>query len=172
MPFWEPAFSASQTAMNSLAGSLSYIRASFPRTQGSRSWPDHLGTAQPGASGNVTLVEEPPLFYIYRHQLYQYTNDTIIQPIHAVNVTGVPNEPLQLVAGDDARGLTGGQWRWAGTRLMYDHYGRSNRGTYYACAFENGGSGVFMNMQPGKPPKNCSAFQLVYMMQKTEGEDE
>ena len=58
-------------------------------------------------------------------------------------------EPLQLVAADsDARALTGGTWRWAGTRLIYDHYGRTNRGTYYACATEGGGSGVFMNMQP------------------------
>ncbi|KAI4520648.1 hypothetical protein K525DRAFT_203175 [Schizophyllum commune Loenen D] len=169
MPFWEPGYGSSQSLMYSLADSLSYARAKFPRSQGEKGWSNYLGTAQPGAPGNLTLVPEAPLFYIYRQQLYRYTNETSILPIQAANVTGMPNEPLQLVAADsDARALTGGTWRWAGTRLIYDHYGRTNRGTYYACATEGGGSGVFMNMQPGNPPKGCAVFQVIHEVQKTE----
>ncbi|KAL1747452.1 hypothetical protein HDZ31DRAFT_31866 [Schizophyllum fasciatum] len=172
MPFWEPGYGSSQTTINSLADSLSFARAKFPRTQGARNWADYLGTKEHGVAGNVSLVADPPLFYIYRHQLYQYTNDSSILPVQAANVTGLPNDPLQLVAADsDARALTGGIWRWAGTRLIYDHYGRTNRGTYYACALEGGGSGVFMNMQPGKPPKDCAAFQVIHEVQKSEGEE-
>ena len=48
MPFWEPGYGSSQSVMYSLADSLSYARARFPRSQGEKGWSNYLGTAQPG----------------------------------------------------------------------------------------------------------------------------
>ena len=50
---------------------------------------------------------------------------------------------LQLVAGEPSDAVSGGRWRWAGTRLMYDLGERTNRGQYYSCP----DGSVYMNMQ-------------------------
>ena len=104
----------------------------------------HISAGHPG---NITLVpgtDQPGLFYIYRHQLYNYVNETFIYPVATVNAsTSSPDEPLQLVAGEPSDAVSGGRWRWAGTRLMYDLGERTNRGQYYSCP----DGSVYMNMQ-------------------------
>ena len=104
----------------------------------------HIAAGHPG---NITLVpgtDQPGLFYIYRHQLYNYVNETFIYPVATVNAsTTSPDEPLQLVAGEPSDAVTGGRWRWAGTRLMYDLGERTNRGLFYSCP----DGSVYMNMQ-------------------------
>ncbi|KAL1747470.1 hypothetical protein HDZ31DRAFT_31968 [Schizophyllum fasciatum] len=160
VPFWEPG--VRQTSDTSITGQLSYLIANVPRYQPQAAHSKHLTTFQPGHPGNITLVpgtEQPGLFHLYRHQLYNYVNDTFIYPVAAVNVSATsPDEPLQLVAGEHGGAVLGGRWRWAGTRLMYDLGVRTNRGLYYACP----DGGVYLNMQEAKPPQDCSVFSLHY----------
>ncbi|KAL1678128.1 hypothetical protein EV122DRAFT_212714 [Schizophyllum commune] len=160
IPFWEPG--VRQSTDSSLAGQLSYLIANVPRYQPQLAHSKHLTTIQPGHPGNITLVpgtDQPGLFYIYRHQLYNYVNETFIYPVATVNAsTTSPDEPLQLVAGEPSNAVSGGRWRWAGTRLMYDLGERTNRGLYYSCP----DGSVYMNMQEAKPPRDCSVFSLHY----------
>ncbi|KAL1659635.1 hypothetical protein GGF50DRAFT_130888 [Schizophyllum commune] len=137
IPFWDPG--VRQSTDSSLAGQLSYLIANVPRYQPQLAHSKHLTTIQPGHPGNITL--------------------TFIYPVATVNTsTTSPDEPLQLVAGEPSDAVSGGRWRWAGTRLMYDLGERTNRGLYYSCP----DGSVYMNMQEAKPPRDCSLFSLHY----------
>lgn len=88
MPFWESG--VRQTSDSSLAGQLSYLIANVPQYQPRAAHSKHLAPAVSGLPGNITLVSgsaQPGLFYLYRHQLYNYVNETCIYPVSAVNVS-------------------------------------------------------------------------------------
>ena len=69
--------------------------------------------------------------------------------INVMNVTEKSPVPLKLVANKTAKGVSGGTWRWQGTRLFYDYGTKSNLGLFYHCIFHQGeGHGVYMTLDP------------------------
>lgn len=84
-----------------------------------------------------------PKFFIDKSQLYMYTNDTSIQPVNVLNVTGSNDDPMRykLAIGDEAGGLLS-SWEWAGTSLRYTYGSRdwNNKGLFYQCP----GKGIYL----------------------------
>ena len=117
-------------------------------------------TSHTGNPGNATMRRNrsPPLFYIHQNQLWHYHNESAIMPVNVHNISdtappsvaaaaGSQQLPLQLVVGDRTGGVSGGRWRWQGTRLFYENGEQTNQGLFYSCADVNGLNGLFLFLQ-------------------------
>ena len=95
----------------------------------------------------------PPLFFINQQQLWQLTNQTAILRVNVLNVTddAAHPGPLKLELAEDAGGVTGGVWRWRGTKLYYDLGPRTNGGLFFACRTRSGTRGVYTALEPCVP---------------------
>ena len=60
---------------------------------------------------------------------------------------GQAEQAGQLVVGDRTGGVSGGRWRWQGTRLFYENGEQTNQGLFYSCADVNGLNGLFLFLQ-------------------------
>lgn len=97
----------------------------------------------------MSTQTSPPLFYLSRNKLYQYTNDTHIIPVGVVNSTLTAQAPLQLVVGPGDKALANGKWSWYGTLLNYEApTGQRNRGLFYSCSDKTGSPGLFLALDP------------------------
>lgn len=105
----------------------------------------YILTKHAGEPGNAVITRNSPLqFFISRNQLYQYTNDSYILPVHVVNSSTTADVPLQLVTGNKVKSAASGIWRWKGVELHYEEASVSNHGIFYACQDKTGERGVFM----------------------------
>lgn len=136
---------------------------------------DPFGPKVSGGPGNTTIGQSsrPPLFYINKGQLYQSINASFIYPVNVKNVTGRDDFPLQISVGEDYDGMSGGTWRWQGTRLFYDYGSSTNMGIYYSCRTDYGFYSVgFYLKPPSKMPAKCTAVSLHSLIKDDEeGED-
>ena len=102
--------------------------------------------------GSALIYENPnpPLFYVYKDQLWQLTNETYILRVNLMNVTDDANHPapLRLELDTEAKGIKGGEWRWKGTALYYDLGNESNNGLFFSCRRGSGYLGVYTSLQP------------------------
>lgn len=80
-----------------------------------------------------------------------------------MNVTGeAPSThpaPLKLEFDSDAKGISGGTFRWRGTKLHYDLGSRTNGGMYYSCKDQNGTVGVYTSLEPLVLLLSVSSFE-------------
>ncbi|KAI0036722.1 hypothetical protein K488DRAFT_81718 [Vararia minispora EC-137] len=127
-----------------------------------------------GVPSNVTiqnhLPTDPPLYFLDRDQLYQWTNDSYILPVTVLNTTTSDEDPLpyKLVLGSSEEMIQGVSWRWRGVNLFLDHAGRkeSNLGNYYTCKNTHGHLGTYMYLRTqgershGVLPKGCYVVRL------------
>jgi len=122
---------------------------------------DYLAVDDSKSRPFISSIASPPLFYLSRNKLYQYTNDTHIIPVGVVNSTLTAEAPLQLVVGSGDKSLANGKWSWYGTLLNYEApTGQKNRGLFYSCSDKTGSPGLFLALDPVKPPKDCFAVSL------------
>ena len=73
-----------------------------------------------------------------------------LRPLRLLVIQLLPHPrhlPLQLVVGDRTGGVSGGRWRWQGTRLFYENGEQTNQGLFYSCADVNGLNGLFLFLQ-------------------------
>ncbi|TFK43537.1 hypothetical protein BDQ12DRAFT_731546 [Crucibulum laeve] len=160
IPTWEGL--NGRGSMGSLVPGASYIEALGP-VRDNEVQTKHLTVHVPGSLGNLTVApnsREPPLFYIYQNQLWQFTNETTIYPVNVVNVTGTSDFPLQLVLGTKREGVSTGSWRWRGAMLYYDQGTKGNQGLFYSCITESELPGVFMFLKPSPTPPGCEPLTL------------
>ena len=80
-------------------------------------------------------MENPPLFFVGRGQLYQYVNESFILPVNVLNSTASDDDPMpyKLVVGDTHQGLSNTYWKWRGEQLHFDHQDKTNEALFYAC---------------------------------------
>ncbi|KAF5387596.1 hypothetical protein D9615_000406 [Tricholomella constricta] len=160
VPTWDGA--RGQISINSLVQGTSYIEAVGP-IKDDQFRTTHLSLVHPGQPGNLTVLPNsraPPLFYIFRNQLWLFNNETSIYPVNALNTTNKANFPLQLVVGNKHTGSRHGSWRWHATMLYYDQGTAGNGGLYYSCTMEDGSNGVFIFLKPSPTPPGCETMTL------------
>ncbi|KIY71432.1 hypothetical protein CYLTODRAFT_418825 [Cylindrobasidium torrendii FP15055 ss-10] len=172
IPAWAGA--PGRTSITSLIPGATYIEVTAPgsRTRGSEPpKTSHLALRDPDSVGNLTHVpvskhnSEPPLFFINRDKLWLYRNESYIFPVNVVNATEqLPDKrdqtPMQLVADTKTSGISGGQWKWRGTRLQYHQGSFSNYGVFYSCPLDAGGSGIFLTLKVMAKPEGCQVINL------------
>ncbi|KII95202.1 hypothetical protein PLICRDRAFT_34039 [Plicaturopsis crispa FD-325 SS-3] len=164
IPTWEN-FS-SRSSIGSLVPGASFIEAMGSARTDQWHSPNYLTIRQSGGDrgtpGNATIgqTNSPPLFFINKEQLYQFTNATHILPVNVYNSTAVRGGlPLRLATGDKLEGIGGGSWRWKGTMLYYDYGAKSNNGLFYLCQYRTA-PGVYMNLDPAPTPPGCNIVTL------------
>jgi len=125
----------------------------------------------PGEPSNVTIDtvrKDPPLYFVDRQQLYQWTNDTYILSVNVLNSTTSEEDPMpyKLVLDTEKHGLKGAVWRWRGTDLHVDYLNMSNRGHFYTCKNSAGRIGTYLFLdvvdmdESSTPPQGCYAVKL------------
>ena len=101
--------------------------------------------------GSAMIYENPnpPLFYVYKDQLWQVTNETYILRVNLMNVTETDDHPLPLKLELDTKpqGIKGGEWRWKGTALYFDLGNESNGGIYFSCKKGHGYQGLYTSLK-------------------------
>ena len=110
-----------------------------------------------GRPGNVTIdnhIHSPPVFYIFKRQLWYMKNESAIWPVNMKNTTGTHILPAQLII-EEKRGGIAGTWRWEGTMLNFDIGGKKNpvHRLFFVCRSPRNIFNVFWSPQPWVPLK-------------------
>ncbi|KAF9055257.1 hypothetical protein BDZ89DRAFT_1031852 [Hymenopellis radicata] len=186
MPAWAGA--PGRTSIGSLVPGATHIEAIIPsRTSGKGTTTHltipsigvhHLPDSKPGLTfdldhlGNLTLIPtaetnaSPPLFFINQDHLWLFRNESAIFPVSVVNATtqfeGSPQNqaPMQLIIDRKHIGVSGGSWKWRGTRLHYHHGNHNNAGVFYTCPTANGRTGVYLVLEVAGRMQGCNVVSL------------
>ncbi|KAF8914592.1 hypothetical protein CPB85DRAFT_519397 [Mucidula mucida] len=154
MPAWGGA--PGRTSIGSLVPGATHIEAIIPSRTSGKGTTTHLTIPSIDHLGNLTLIPtaktnySPPLFFINQDHLWLFRNESAIFPVSVVNATtqfedSQQNQaPMQLIIDRKHVGVSGGSWKWRGTRLHYHHGNHNNAGVFYSCPTENGGTGVYL----------------------------
>jgi len=151
-----------QISIGSLVPGASFIEALGQGISYEHYRPKYLSIQAPerGLAGSAVIHENPspPLFFINNQQLWQVTNATSMLHVNVLNVTNSDAHPapLKLELGENTDGISGGVWRWRGTKLHFDLGTQTNKGLYFSCPMKDGSQAVYTSLHDMPAPEGCS----------------
>ncbi|KAF9534333.1 hypothetical protein CPB83DRAFT_902277 [Crepidotus variabilis] len=159
IPTWDPFFD--QTTVDNLVPGGSHIESNVPSAF--RAAKKQMSVQTLGRPGNVTInnhLYEPPVFYVFKRQLWYMNNESTIWPVNMRNSSTTHPLPMQLVVEEKQGGIPG-TWRWEGSMLNFDLLGKKSpvHRLFFVCLLNNSYN-VFFSPSPTPRPDGCEITTL------------